>query len=250
MLVTSVGHAFHQQDDSSPSTSLDYIIDSADMFGMSNAIVLWPFGFTSSYDITGGTSQPQIKSNLQDDFTLGLSVPSGLQFRLQPPPGFAVNIAVDMTWCAEGTLSEDQESTSSFVTTSTSIALHNVRNLEDEIVDFFQVPLNASYSSKIIDNGRCFTLQAMSLDLGSKQITFDGLSITLHVEGLNDTAITTYTPLTQDGGVMIQYIPLSAPDHRSPVHDPGIGLFINDNQPPKIVNCPANVVATAPNGHL
>ena len=49
---------------------------------------------------------------------------------------------------------------------------------------------------------------------------------------------------------MIQYIPLSAPDDTSPVQDPGIGLFINDNQPPKIVNCPANVIATAPNGHL
>jgi hypothetical protein len=49
---------------------------------------------------------------------------------------------------------------------------------------------------------------------------------------------------------MIQYIPLSAPDHRSPVQDPGIGLLINDNQPPRIFNCPANVVATARNGHL
>ncbi len=187
---------------------------------------------------------------MKDGFTLGLSVPSGLQFRLQPPPGFSTAIiVVDLTWCSDSSVpaNSSDHSQNDYLTT-TSLALHNVRRLNGDHIELFSSPVDATISSVVYEQGSCFTLRAKSLDLGSEHIAFDGLSINLVVEGFNSSALTAYSPVSRGGGVMVQYTSMNM--NPLPAQDPGVGLFVNDNQPPKIVNCPANVYATAPAGQL
>ena len=200
---------------------------------------------------TGGTAQPTLNVDISSGFTLGLSVPSGLQFRLVPPNGHDVALVVDMSWCSSGTWPDSSPIIDLAVNTSTTVILHNMRAANGVVTEQQELSLEPDYTSMVVDAGRCFALRGRStLSSTGGILAFDGLSIQLDTSGLTVAGTRTlYSPVVQGGGITMQYIRKPSAAVRTDV-DPGVGLFVNDNQPPKIINCPGNIVITAQPGKI
>ncbi len=182
---------------------------------------------------------------------MGLTVSSGLQFRLAPATGLSAALTVDQYWCASGSLPAAIDPATT-VSGTTSITLHRVRPSNGTLIQQYSLPLLNTNQSVVIDNGRCVHVSVSSTPLPlPTPLTFDGLSIDFKPAGNRRRASVgnkRYSPVKQGAGVLVQYSP--APGAPSTTTDPGIGLFITDNEPPQIAGCPENIIVLAPAGYI
>jgi hypothetical protein len=186
----------------------------------------------------GGTLQPSLAfDSLSPEFTLGLALKNGLKFKVDPPVGFLPSILVDLRWCSTGRFNE----TGLSVAGNTSLRLVNM-NSDGTVQSEYEVAVVDGSLSRVSPDGRCFQLRVQTVNLTMPlPLIVSGIEVSTR-QNTTKSTVQPFSPDASGAGIAFVYspqVPLSVP-----MADPGTSVHINDIDPPQIIGCPGDIVAS------